>query len=108
MKRTISEDQVVPAVAGESRPAGAGGGEGSMLGELVRAVLKRPLEAELTAHLGHEKGACGAGRNARNRDINEGENSPPSHPSKSLLGPNYRQTSIRTGRASHIRQDLRA
>ncbi len=30
-------------------------GEGSMLGELVKAVLERALEAELTAHLGYEK-----------------------------------------------------
>ena len=29
-------------------------GEGSMLGELVRAVLKRALEAEMAAHLGYE------------------------------------------------------
>jgi hypothetical protein len=28
---------------------------GSMLGELVRAVLERALEAELTAHLGYER-----------------------------------------------------
>jgi hypothetical protein len=80
MRRTISEDQVVPAVAGETGPAvpeaarrplrelmddrlldalpersrdQAGGlrltGEGSMLGELVRAVLERALESELMA-----------------------------------------------------------
>ena len=30
-------------------------GEGSMLGELVRAVLERALSAELTAHLGYER-----------------------------------------------------
>ncbi|MFV2179851.1 IS256 family transposase [Actinomadura sp. LOL_016] len=30
-------------------------GEGSMLGELVKAVLERALEAELTAHLGYDK-----------------------------------------------------
>jgi putative transposase len=30
-------------------------GEGSMLGELVKAVLERALEAELTAHLGYER-----------------------------------------------------
>ncbi len=29
-------------------------GEGSMLGELVRAVLERALEAEMAAHLGYE------------------------------------------------------
>src|ERR1700685_3728885 len=84
MKRTISEEQVAPAAAGETAPAvpeaarrplrelmddrlldallersrdHAGGlrltGEGSMLGELVRAVLERALESELTAHLGY-------------------------------------------------------
>ena len=31
-------------------------GEGSMLGELVRAVLERALESELTAHLGYGQG----------------------------------------------------
>src|SRR6266545_2851107 len=30
-------------------------GEGSMLGDLVKAVLERALEAELTAHLGYGK-----------------------------------------------------
>ncbi|MFD9950577.1 transposase, partial [Nonomuraea sp. NPDC059023] len=30
-------------------------GEGSMLGELVKAVLERALEAELSAHLGYTK-----------------------------------------------------
>src|ERR1700722_3528003 len=99
MKRTIGEDQVVPAAA-EAAPAvpeaarrplrelmddrlldallersrdQAGGlrltGEGSMLGELVRAVLERALEAELTAHLGYAKGGRGAGGNARNGSI---------------------------------------
>ncbi len=101
MKRTISEDQVVPAAAGETAPAvpeaarrplrelmddrlldallersrdQAGGlrltGEGSMLGELVRAVLERALESELTAHLGYDRGGRGgAGGNARNGNI---------------------------------------
>ena len=101
MKRTISEEQVVPAVAGETAPAvpeaarrplrelmddrlldallersrdQAGGlrltGEGSMLGELVRAVLERALESELTAHLGYDRGGRGgAGGNARNGAI---------------------------------------
>jgi hypothetical protein len=90
MKRTISEDQVIPAAAGDAGPAvpeaarrplrelmddrlldallersrdQAGGlrltGEGSMLGELVRAVLERALESELTAHLGYAKGGRG-------------------------------------------------
>ena len=102
MKRTVSDDVVVPAgaegVAGEAGPAvpeaarrplrelmddrlldallersrdQAGGlrltGEGSMLGELVRAVLERALESELTAHLGYERHERGsAAGNARN------------------------------------------
>src|ERR1700722_12289817 len=97
MKRTIGEDQVVPAAA-EAAPAvpeaarrplrelmddrlldallersrdEAGGlrltGEGSMLGEVVRAVLERGVESELPAPRGYEKGGGGgAGGNARN------------------------------------------
>jgi putative transposase len=42
-------------------------GEGSMLGELVKAVLERALEAELTAHLGYERGdRAGRGGGAGN------------------------------------------
>jgi putative transposase len=42
-----------------------------MLGELVRAVLERALESELTAHLGYDRGGRGgAGSgNARNGNI---------------------------------------
>jgi transposase-like protein len=40
-------------------------GEGSMLGELVRAVLERALEAEMAAHLGYEPHER-AGRNSGN------------------------------------------
>ena len=99
MKRTVSEEAAAPAGAGEvpgetaaaRRPLrelmddrlldallersrdSAGGlrltGEGSMLGELVRAVLERALESELTAHRGYEKGGRGAGGNARNGNI---------------------------------------
>ncbi|MEP7025025.1 MAG: IS256 family transposase, partial [Actinomycetota bacterium] len=46
-------------------------GEGSMLGELVRAVLERALEAELAAHLGygpHERAGHNSG-NSRNGTI---------------------------------------
>jgi putative transposase len=64
---------VLDVLLAQSRDA-AGGlrltGEGSMLGELVKAVLERALEAELTAHLGyarHER-AGGAG-NSRNGAI---------------------------------------
>jgi transposase-like protein len=68
------DDRLLDALLERSRDS-AGGlrltGEGSMLGELVRAVLERALESELTAHLGYEKserGGGGAG-NARNGTI---------------------------------------
>src|SRR5260370_3476423 len=59
--RQLMDDRLLDALLERSRDE-AGGlrltGEGSMLGELVRAVLDRALEAELTAHLGY-------GRNGR-------------------------------------------
>jgi putative transposase len=57
--RELMDDRLLDALLERSRDA-AGGlrltGEGSMLGELVRAVLERALEAELTAHLGYGRG----------------------------------------------------
>jgi putative transposase len=57
--RELMDDRLMDALLERSRDQ-AGGlrltGEGSMLGELVRAVLERALEPELTAHLGYEKG----------------------------------------------------
>ncbi len=56
--RELIDDRLLDALAERSRDE-AGGlrltGEGSMLGELVKAVLERALEAELTAHLGYER-----------------------------------------------------
>src|SRR5436309_1595279 len=56
--RELMEDRLLDALLERSRDE-AGGlrltGEGSMLGELVAAVLERALHAELTAHLGYEK-----------------------------------------------------
>jgi transposase-like protein len=67
--RQLMDDRLLDALLERSRDQ-AGGlrltGEGSMLGELVRAVLERALEAELTAHLGygrHERGGAGNARN---------------------------------------------
>ncbi|WP_425569508.1 IS256 family transposase [Nonomuraea salmonea] len=67
-------DHVLDLLLERSRD-GAGGlrltGEGSMLGELVKAVLERALEAELSAHLGygkHEVAGHGSG-NSRNGRI---------------------------------------
>jgi transposase-like protein len=39
------------------------------IGEPVRAVLERVLEAELAAHLGHERPDRGGAENARNGAI---------------------------------------
>ena len=63
------DDRLLDALLERSRDQ-AGGlrltGEGSMLGELIRAVLERALESELTAHLGYEKHERGGSGNARN------------------------------------------
>jgi transposase-like protein len=57
--RELMDDRLLDALLERSRDE-AGGlrltGEGSMLGELVKAVLERALEGELTAHLGYERG----------------------------------------------------
>ncbi|GLW06011.1 hypothetical protein Misp01_11410 [Microtetraspora sp. NBRC 13810] len=71
--RDLLGDQVLDLLLERSRD-GAGGlrltGEGSMLGELVKAVLERALEGELSSHLGygkHEVAGHGSGdsRNGR-------------------------------------------
>jgi putative transposase len=70
------DDRLLDALLERSRDE-AGGlrltGEGSMLGELVKAVLERALEAELTAHLGYAKGdRAGRGSgNSRNGAISK-------------------------------------
>ena len=74
--RELMDDRLLDALLERSRDE-AGGlrltGEGSMLGELVRAVLERALEAELTAHLGYAKndraGRGGGPANYRNGTI---------------------------------------
>ena len=68
--RELMDDRLLDALLDRSRDE-AGGlrltGEGSMLGELVKAVLERALEAELTAHLGYDKGErAGRGGGASN------------------------------------------
>ncbi len=69
--RELMDDRLLDALLERSRDA-AGGlrltGAGSMLGELVAAVLERALAAELTAHLGygkHDLAGHGSG-NSRN------------------------------------------
>jgi putative transposase len=56
--RELMDNRLLDALLERSRDE-AGGlrltGEGSMLGELVKAVLERALDAELTAHLGYER-----------------------------------------------------
>jgi putative transposase len=72
--RELMGDQLLDALLERSRDE-AGGlrltGEGSMLGEMVAAVLERALAAELTAHLGYGKhDAAGSGSgNSRNGTI---------------------------------------
>jgi transposase-like protein len=74
--RQLMDDRLLDALAERSRDETGGlrlTGEGSMLGELVRAVLERALEAELTAHLGYERndraGRGGGHGNYRNGTI---------------------------------------
>src|SRR5487761_1793814 len=66
--RELVGDQVLDVLLAQSKDE-AGQlrltGEGSMLGDLVRAVLERALEAGLTAHLGYEPHAP-AGHNSGN------------------------------------------
>src|SRR5713101_7255032 len=56
--RELVDDRLLDALLERSKDA-AGGlrltGAGSMLGELVAAVLERALQAELTAHLGYDR-----------------------------------------------------
>jgi len=71
--RELMDGRLLDALLERSRDE-AGGlrltGEGSMLGEFIRAVLERALESELTAHLGYAKGERGGqGANARNGSI---------------------------------------
>src|ERR1700747_3627030 len=67
--RELMDDRLLDALLERSRDQ-AGGlrltGEGSMLGELIRAVLERALECELTAHLGYDRHERGGNGNARN------------------------------------------
>jgi hypothetical protein len=74
--RELIDDRLLDALLEHSRDE-AGGlrltGEGSMLGELVKAVLERALEAELTAHLGyarHDPSGHNSG-NSRNGTISK-------------------------------------
>jgi putative transposase len=74
--RQLMDDRLLDALLDRSRDE-AGGlrptGEGSMLGELVRAALERALETGLTAHLGYERseraGRGGGPPNYRNGRI---------------------------------------
>src|ERR1700733_8107220 len=56
--RELMDDRLLDALLERSRDE-AGGlrltGAGSMLGELIAAVLERALAAELTEHLGYQK-----------------------------------------------------
>jgi transposase-like protein len=56
--RELVDDRLLDELLARSRDE-AGGlrltGEGSMLGDLVKAILERALEAEMAAHLGYDK-----------------------------------------------------
>jgi len=72
--RELLGDEVLDALLERSKDADGGlrlTGEGSMLGDLVKAVLERALEEELSAHLGytrHERTGNNSG-NSRNGSI---------------------------------------
>ena len=56
--RDLLGDEVLDALLERSKDADGGlrlTGEGFMLGDLIKAVLERALEGELSAHLGYEK-----------------------------------------------------
>ncbi|HTT55217.1 MAG TPA: hypothetical protein VMH35_27830 [Streptosporangiaceae bacterium] len=58
--RELLGDEVLDALLERSKDADGGlrlTGAGSMLGDLVKAVLERALEGEISAHLGYEKHA---------------------------------------------------
>jgi hypothetical protein len=66
--REVLGDELLDALLERSKDADGGlrlTGEGSMLGDLVKAVLERALEGELSAHLGYEKHSP-AGKNSGN------------------------------------------
>jgi len=66
--RDLLGDEVLDALLERSRDADGGlrlTGDGSMLGDLVKAVLERALEGELSAHLGYGKHNP-AGKNSGN------------------------------------------
>jgi len=72
--RQLIDDRLLDALLDRSRDEAGGlrlAGEGSMPGELVKAVLERALEAELTAHLGYEPGER-AGRGGGQPDYRNG------------------------------------
>ena len=69
--RELMDDRLLDALLERSRDE-AGGlrltGAGSMLGELIAAVLERALSAELTAHLGYDRHAVAGHRSGNSRN----------------------------------------
>ena len=69
--RELMDDRLLDALLERSRDE-AGGlrltGAGSMLGELVAAVLERALQGELTAHLGYGKHDLAGHRSGNSRN----------------------------------------
>src|SRR5580704_8822267 len=69
--RELMDDRLLDALLERSRDE-AGGlrltGAGSMLGELIAAVLERALAAELTEHLGYDRHAVSGHRSGNSRN----------------------------------------
>jgi putative transposase len=69
--RELMDDRLLDALLERSKDE-AGGlrltGAGSMLGELIAAVLERALTAELTAHLGYDRHAVSGHRSGNSRN----------------------------------------
>jgi putative transposase len=69
--RELMDDRLLDALLEQSKDE-AGGlrltGAGSMLGELIAAVLERALTAELTAHLGYDRHAVSGHRSGNSRN----------------------------------------
>src|SRR2546429_2535380 len=86
--RELMDDRLLDALLDRSRDE-AGGlrltGEGSMPGELVKAVRERAREAELTAHLGYDKGER-AGRGGGAPDYRNGSMAKPVKPGVGPVG----------------------
>ena len=72
-------------------------GEGSMLGELVKAVLERALEAELSAHLGYAKDDLAGNNSGNSRNGVDRENGADRHRAGASFGAPRPRGHVRPG-----------